>query len=103
MLGWVQLLKKTGSDPEIYEKAVDAIERSARTQTQLVDDLLDIARISNDTLQVTMKRLDLTTTIEPAATAMRPVAGDRDIARRSRFRDSPCFRPRRSRQAAASG
>lgn len=91
MLGWVQLLRKNGDNEEIYDKAIDAIERSARMQTQLVDDLLDIARINNDTLELTMKKLDIATTIEPAATGLRPVADDRDITLDLSLPDSPCF------------
>ena len=91
MLGWVQLLRKNGDNEEIYQHAVDAIERSARTQTQLVDDLLDIARINNDTLELTMKRLDVATIIEPAATGLLPVAEDRDITLKVELPDSSCF------------
>jgi signal transduction histidine kinase len=91
MLGWVQLLRKNGDNEEIYDKAIDAIERSARMQTQLVDDLLDIARINNDTLELTMKKLDIATTIEPAATGLRPVADDRDITLEVSLPNEPCF------------
>ena len=80
MLGWAQLLKKNGRNEEIYDRAIDAIERSARMQTQLVDDLLDIARISNDSLQLTMRTLDLASVIEPATNGLRPLAEDRDIS-----------------------
>lgn len=91
MLGWVQLLRKNGDNEEIYERAVDAIERSARMQTQLVDDLLDITRINNDALKLTMKKLDVGTTIESAATGLRPVAHDRDISLDVSLLDEPCF------------
>jgi signal transduction histidine kinase len=79
MLGWVQLLKKNGNKEEIFERAIDAIERSARAQTQLVDDLLDIARIANDSLQLTMKTFDLADVIEPAADGLKPVAEGKHI------------------------
>jgi signal transduction histidine kinase len=91
MLGWVHLLRKNGDNEEIYAHAVDAIERSARTQTQLVDDLLDIARIKNDSLTLKMKRLDVATIIEPAAMGLRPVAEDRDISLEITVPDSPCI------------
>ena len=79
MLGWVQLLKKNGMNQEVLERAVDAIERSARTQTQLVDDLLDITRIRNDSLQLAMRAMNLPSVIEPAADGFRPVAESRRI------------------------
>jgi signal transduction histidine kinase len=79
MLGWVQLLRKNGRDDAIFERALDAIERSARTQTQLVEDLLDIARITNDSLQMTMRPVDLGSVIGPAVEGLRPVADARSI------------------------
>lgn len=91
MLGWVQLLKKNGDKEEIYENALDAIERSARTQTQLVEDLLDIARINNNTLELSMKRLDVATVIEPAAKGLRPVAEDKDISLEVSLPDESCI------------
>jgi signal transduction histidine kinase len=80
MLGWVQLLRKNGRSEEVYERAIDAIERSARAQTQLVDDLLDIARITNDNLQLTMRTFDLVSVIEPAATGLRAVAEGKKVS-----------------------
>src|SRR5690606_39994240 len=50
MLGWVRLLKTNRDSDEIFEKAVDAIERSAMTQTKFVEDLLGITRIVNGTV-----------------------------------------------------
>lgn len=79
MLGWVQLLKTGSADTEVYSRAIDAIERSARTQKKLVEDLLDISRIVNDNLQVTMQPLDPASVVRPAVEGMRPVAEARNI------------------------
>jgi signal transduction histidine kinase len=91
MLGWVQLLKKNGRSEEIFERAIDAIERSARAQTQLVDDLLDIARIANDTLTLTMRTFDLATVIAPAADGLRPVADGKSISLKVELTDEACI------------
>jgi signal transduction histidine kinase len=79
MLGWVQLLKKNSLDEEMQRQAVDAIERSARMQTQLVDDLLDIARINSNTLELARQPIDLAAVIEPAATGLRPIAENKNV------------------------
>ena len=79
MLGWVQLLKKNEKNEEIYERAIDAIERSARAQAQLVDDLLDITRIATDGFVLNTKPVDLKALIDAGVDSMRPVADDRDI------------------------
>ncbi|PYS99346.1 MAG: hypothetical protein DMF63_12065 [Acidobacteria bacterium] len=79
MLGWVQLLKKNGKNEEIYERAIDAIERSARAQTQLVDDLLDITRIASDGFELKLGSVDMKTLVEAGVDGMRPVAQDKDI------------------------
>jgi len=79
MLGWVQLLKKNGNNEEIYERAIDAIERSARAQTQLVDDLLDITRIASDGFELKLVAVDMKALVEAGVDGMRPVAEDKDI------------------------
>jgi CheY-like chemotaxis protein len=45
MLGWLHLLKVGKLSPEQQANALDTIERNARIQTQLVNDLLDVSRI----------------------------------------------------------
>ena len=89
MLGWVQLLKKNGKNEEIYERAIDAIERSARAQTQLVDDLLDITRIASDGFELTLVSVDMKALVEAGVDGMRPVAEDRDINLNLYSTDSP--------------
>jgi signal transduction histidine kinase len=79
MLGWVQLLKKNGKNEEIYERAIDAIERSARAQTQLVDDLLDITRIASEGFELNLESVDMKALVDSGVDSMRPVAEDRDI------------------------
>jgi signal transduction histidine kinase/ActR/RegA family two-component response regulator len=63
VLGWVRLLRSGTLDDSQRAHAVEAIERSARVQTQLVEDILDFARIVAGKV-----RLD-TTEVEPATIA----------------------------------
>lgn len=80
MLGWVRLLKSNKDSEEIFEKAVDAIERSAVTQTKFVEDLLDITRIVNGTVRLTMRPFSLDQLAAIAFEAIKPVAEPKGIA-----------------------
>ena len=80
MLGWVRLLKTNRESDEIFEKAVDAIERSAVTQTKFVEDLLDITRIVNGTIRLTTRSFVLNKLTQLAVDSIRPVADARSIS-----------------------
>src|SRR5690606_464315 len=80
MLGWVRLLKTNRDSDEIFEKAVDAIERSAMTQTKFVEDLLDITRIVNGTVRLTKRSFSLSQLAALAADGLRPTAEAKSIS-----------------------
>jgi signal transduction histidine kinase len=79
MLGWVRLLKTNKESEEIFEKAVDAIERSAVTQTKFVEDLLDITRIVNGSIRLTKRTFLLNDLTRMAAESIRPSAEAKSI------------------------
>jgi signal transduction histidine kinase len=80
MLGWVRLLKTNRESDEIFEKAVEAIERSAVTQTKFVEDLLDITRIVNGTIRLTMRTFVLNELTRIASDNIRPTADAKGIS-----------------------
>ncbi|MDI1241335.1 MAG: hybrid sensor histidine kinase/response regulator [bacterium] len=80
MLGWVRLLKTNRESDEIFEKAVEAIERSAVTQTKFVEDLLDITRIVNGTIRLTMRTFVLNELTRIASDNIRPTAQNKGIS-----------------------
>ena len=57
-------------------QAVRAIERSARTQARLVDELIDVSRVINGQLRLNITGVSLTTVIDAAIDALRPAADD---------------------------
>ena len=59
ILGWASLLRTQEMDRETQHKAFDTIERSARAQAQLIDDLLDVSRIITGKLSLQQNPLDL--------------------------------------------
>jgi signal transduction histidine kinase len=79
MLGWVQVLRQTEVTPDVQEKALETIERSARTQARMIEDLLDISRIVNGRLQLNKEPVEIATVVRAAADLMRPAAEAKQI------------------------
>jgi PAS domain S-box-containing protein len=76
ILGWAQLLRGgTHDDPQELNHGLETIERSAKAQAQLIDDLLDVSRIVAGKLRLDVKVVELTRVIEAALASVRP-AGD---------------------------
>jgi len=75
ILGWTRILR-TGATPggEKLDRALETIERNARAQAQLVEDILDVSRIIAGKLRVHVRDTDLSSVIEAAAEAVRPAA-----------------------------
>ena len=80
MLGWARLLKSNKGNDELFDKAVDAIERSAVVQTKFVEDLLDITRIVNGSIRLSMRPVGLNSILEAAVNGLRPTADAKKIA-----------------------
>ncbi|MEW5856191.1 MAG: PAS domain S-box protein, partial [Cyanobacteriota bacterium] len=59
MLGWVQLLNTRKFDEATTARAMETIERSARAQAQLVEDLLDVSRIIQGKLRLNVRPIEL--------------------------------------------
>jgi signal transduction histidine kinase len=82
VLGWVNLLRAGGgaaADPNMLVQGLDSIERNARLQARLVDDLLDISRIVSGKLRIEWEPVDLCAVVESAVEALRPEAAARGI------------------------
>ncbi|HEX8071764.1 MAG TPA: PAS domain S-box protein [Pyrinomonadaceae bacterium] len=74
MLGWAHMLRAGGLDDATRRLALDIIERNARAQAQLVDDVLDVSRIITGKLRLDMRRLDPAQPVAAALDAVRPAA-----------------------------
>lgn len=79
MLGWVGILRGNKGNEDVYARAIDAIDRSARAQNRLVNDLLDISRIASGILSIEKQPLHLTTLIDPVVDAVYPEARAKSI------------------------
>ncbi|MBD3561783.1 PAS domain S-box protein, partial [Planktothrix sp. FACHB-1355] len=66
ILGWARLLQKRKFDDETTARALETIERNAKLQTQLIEDLLDVSRILRGKLVLNVAAVNLITTIAAA-------------------------------------
>jgi len=80
MLGWVSLLNSGKLDAEAQSRALEVIERNARAQAQLIDDLLDSARVASGNLRLDLRPVDLAQVVEKVLDAMYPSAEAKSIA-----------------------
>ena len=66
VLGWVHMLREGTLQPAMHQRALEAVERNARTQAQLVEDLLDVSRIIAGRLLIKSEAVDLATVLTNA-------------------------------------
>lgn len=85
MLGWANVLRGDQIDIEMLDKGLEAIERNARVQTQLIDDLLEVSRIVSGKLHLDVRPVELSSVIEAAITVVRPAADAKSIRLTSRY------------------
>jgi PAS domain S-box-containing protein len=85
ILGWAQLLGGGHVGEEDFEQGLEVIERNARVQAQLIDDLLDMNRITSGKIRLDIQRIDLATIIQSVLETVRPAAVARQIAMESRI------------------
>jgi PAS domain S-box-containing protein len=79
MLGWVQILRAGRLPPDKRERALETVERSARSQAQLIDDLLDISRILAGKLRLEVAPVELRSVVEAVLETVRPAAAAKDL------------------------
>jgi signal transduction histidine kinase/ActR/RegA family two-component response regulator len=74
ILGWTHLLtRREQSDPDLT-KAVTVIERSAKAQARLIEELLDVSRITSGNLQLDIKPVAVATLLDAVASSVKPAA-----------------------------
>lgn len=78
ILGWTGLLRRS-SDPARTATAVEVIERNSFVLSQLVEDLLDMARVSTGRFQLTTTAVDMRTVVRAATDAVRPTAEAKNV------------------------
>jgi PAS domain S-box-containing protein len=74
ILGWAQILRASEPTPGDLGQGLETIERNARLQAQLIEDLLDMSRIISGKVRLDVQRVDLSAVIDAAVETVRPAA-----------------------------
>ena len=85
ILGWVQLLRNGSLPPATVPQALETIERNARAQAKLIDDLLDMSRVLSGRLRLDVHPVSPSETVEAAIAAAEPSAAAKNIHLTSRL------------------
>ena len=80
VLGWTRVLQAAHVDAPTRERALASVERNARVQARLIEDLLEISRIVTGKLRLQMQDVDLAATIDAAVEVVQPAAAAKRIA-----------------------
>jgi signal transduction histidine kinase/ActR/RegA family two-component response regulator len=74
ILGWAHLLNRDNASEQDFRKGLEVIERNARAQTRLIEDLLDMSRITSGKMRLNVQPVLPSTFIEAAVETVRPAA-----------------------------
>jgi PAS domain S-box-containing protein len=79
IFGWARMIQSGNLDEAAHAQAISTILRCASAQTHLVEDLIDLSRITTGRMRLDVERMNLNTTIETALDAVRPAARAKGI------------------------
>lgn len=89
VLGWAQLLNMRPYEEGLFKRGIEAIERSARTQVHLIDDLLDMSAILSGKVPLDIGPVDLADVLERARETIEPMARQKQITMESDYLPVP--------------
>jgi signal transduction histidine kinase/CheY-like chemotaxis protein len=74
VLGWTRVLRTASVDPPTQARALESIERNARAQARLIEDILEVSRIVTGKLRLQVRDADLAAIIDSAVEVVQPAA-----------------------------
>jgi len=89
MLGWLQIVRTTNTDPATVERALASIERNAQAQARVVEDLIELSRVVTGKLQLRTKPVDLRGVVEAAVDVVRTAAAAKGVTIQLQLPPSP--------------
>ena len=89
MLGWLQIIRTTNTEPATIERALASIERNAQAQARLVEDLIELSRVVTGKLQLRTKHMDLRGVVEAAVDVVRTAAAAKSVTIHLQLPPSP--------------
>ncbi|HET6975735.1 MAG TPA: PAS domain S-box protein [Pyrinomonadaceae bacterium] len=91
ILGWASMIRNGEVEGPNASRAIETIERNARSQARLIDDLLDVSRIITGNLRLDLHPLNLAPIVDAALDALRPTADVKGMKLQTRFEPSQCL------------
>jgi len=91
ILGWASMIRNGEVEGNNASRAIETIERNARSQARLIDDLLDVSRIITGNLRLDLHPLNLAPIVEGALDALRPTADVKGIKLQTHFVPEECL------------
>ena len=79
VLGWAQILQTGKLQDEELNQGLDAIERNARAQAQIIEDLLDMSRIISGKMRLDVAQIDLSAVLNESIDTVRAAAEAKGI------------------------
>jgi PAS domain S-box-containing protein len=79
ILGWMHMLRSGTLSVDKRERALETVERNARIQAQLIDDLLDVSRIISGKLALEMRPTSIAAVVQAGLETVRPSADARGV------------------------
>ena len=80
ILGWTAALREKRHDEQFFDRSTEVIERNARTQLRLVEDLMDTAAAISGKLKMEVRPMDLAEAIDKAVEVVRPAAKAKGVS-----------------------
>jgi signal transduction histidine kinase len=103
ILGWSRMLNRSTPDAGFLKRGLTVIDRNARAQAQLIEDLLDMSRISSGNMRLQLEPADLRVVVSDALDVVGPAAESRQVSIAVDLPESPVvlmMDPRRVQQIA---
>ena len=89
ILGWSHMLRRDGVTARDYQRAGDVIERNARAQAKIIEDLLDMSAIISGKVRLEVERIELASIVRAAIDTARPAADAKHIRLRTQVDSLP--------------
>jgi PAS domain S-box-containing protein len=89
ILGWSRMLETGALESDVAARAIETIRRNAKTQSQIIDDILDVSRIITGNLYLDLHPIELAPVIEAAINVVRPTADAKGIKIETEFDPDP--------------
>jgi signal transduction histidine kinase/ActR/RegA family two-component response regulator len=80
ILGWTRLLRAKAVPVDSSDRALEKVERNAQVQARLIDDLLEVSRITTGKLRLDIRPVDLVAVVNAAVESIRPTAEVRGVS-----------------------